>query len=101
MPASMSKQSEQLHAWTRPGELRGRHLPRHLACLRGAAWPATREELIDFAARTGAPLQLLEDLYALPEDGVRYDSPEMALAPARSLHFHGVPRHPQHDHGAA
>ncbi|HEY0135610.1 MAG TPA: DUF2795 domain-containing protein [Nannocystis sp.] len=93
----MSMRREQLDAWTRPGN----HLSRHLAHLRDAAWPATREELIDFVARTSGPLQLLDDLYALPEDGTRYATPEIVLAPAQSLHFHWPPWHPQQDHGAA
>ena len=68
--------------------------------LRGVSWPATREELIDFAARTAAPPQLLEELYALPEDGRRYDTPEMALAPAQHLQY-WHPRQAHHDHGTA
>ena len=87
--------SEQHAAWTRPGGALA-----HLAHLRGACWPATRDELIDFVARSDAPLQLLEELYALPEDGARYDSPEMVLVPTRAvqLRWH---RHPHPDHGAA
>lgn len=37
-------------------------------------WPATRDDLIVHAAVTGAPLQLLEELFALPADDSRYDS---------------------------
>jgi hypothetical protein len=85
--------SERLDAWTQRRN--------HLFRLRGASWPATREDLIDFVARTDAPLQLLEDLYALPGDGTRYDTPEMVLAPARSRQLYWHPCHPGHDHGAA
>ena len=30
--------------------------------LEDAPWPATREELIDYAVRSGAPLEVLENL---------------------------------------
>jgi hypothetical protein len=40
-----------------------------------AAWPATKDELIDYANRTGAPLELVENLQALEEDeGEAYDT---------------------------
>lgn len=37
-------------------------------------WPATRDDLIAHAAASGAPLQLLEELFALPADDRCYDS---------------------------
>ena len=44
--------------------------------LEDAPWPATREELIDYATRSGAPLEVIENLEDLEEDGVEYDSIE-------------------------
>ena len=55
--------------------------PIHVAQLRDAPWPATKDELIEFAARTGAALQLLEELYALPDGETRYVALETVLAP--------------------
>ena len=34
-----------------------------------APWPATREELIDYANRSGAPEEVIENLEELEEDG--------------------------------
>ncbi|MGB1089778.1 MAG: DUF2795 domain-containing protein, partial [Schleiferiaceae bacterium] len=31
-------------------------------------WPATRDELIDYAIRTGAPLEVVENLQAIEEE---------------------------------
>ena len=33
-----------------------------------APWPATKDELIDFAIRTGAPLEVVENLQELEDD---------------------------------
>jgi hypothetical protein len=44
--------------------------------LEDAPWPATKEELIDFAQRTGAPMELLENLMKLEDDGQPYESIE-------------------------
>ena len=44
--------------------------------LEDAPWPATREELIDYATRSGAPLEVIENLEDLEEDGEVYDSIE-------------------------
>ncbi|MCU0447477.1 MAG: DUF2795 domain-containing protein [Microscillaceae bacterium] len=44
--------------------------------LEDAPWPATKEELIDYAQRTGAPLELLENLLKLEDDGQPYESIE-------------------------
>jgi hypothetical protein len=35
--------------------------------LEDAPWPATKDELIDYAERTGAPKQVLENLYELED----------------------------------
>lgn len=44
--------------------------------LEDAPWPATREELVDFAQRSGAPLEVGENLLDLPDDGMTYESIE-------------------------
>ncbi|MBP5637364.1 MAG: DUF2795 domain-containing protein [Bacteroidales bacterium] len=41
-----------------------------------APWPATREELIDYANRSGAPEEVIENLEELDEDGEIYESIE-------------------------
>ena len=39
------------------------------------AWPANKDELIDYAIRTGAPLEVVENLQAIEdEEGETYDS---------------------------
>ena len=43
--------------------------------LSAAPWPANKDELIDYAIRTGAPLEVVENLQAIEdEDGENYDS---------------------------
>ena len=44
--------------------------------LEEAPWPATRNELIDYAERTGAPLEVIENLRELPDDDTIYESIE-------------------------
>ena len=41
-----------------------------------APWPATRLELIDYADRTGAPLEVIDNLEAMEDDGEPYESIE-------------------------
>ena len=36
--------------------------------LSDAPWPATKDELIDYAIRTGAPLEVVENLQAIDEE---------------------------------
>ncbi len=36
--------------------------------LSDAPWPATKDELIDFSIRTGAPLEVVENLQAMEEE---------------------------------
>lgn len=62
----------------------------HVRHLRGAPWPATKDELIEFAARTGAALALLEELYALPDGDARYAALETLPAPAHVARDRGV-----------
>ena len=42
-----------------------------------APWPATKEELIDYANRSGAPEEVIENLEELEDDGEVYESIEI------------------------
>ena len=42
--------------------------------LEDAPWPATKDELIDYAERTGAPLEVIENLQLIEDDGEPYES---------------------------
>ena len=46
--------------------------------LEDAPWPATKDELIDFAIRSGAPMEVVEILQELIEDepGMQWDTIE-------------------------
>jgi hypothetical protein len=51
--------------------------PELASFLEDAPWPATKEELIDFAERSGAPMQVIENLQELEEDDmIVYESIE-------------------------
>jgi hypothetical protein len=41
-----------------------------------APWPATKEELIDYAERIGAPLEVIENLKELEDSEEPYESIE-------------------------
>ncbi|NUN08544.1 MAG: DUF2795 domain-containing protein [Ignavibacteriaceae bacterium] len=41
-----------------------------------APWPATKEELIDYAERIGAPLEVIENLRELEDSDEPYESIE-------------------------
>jgi hypothetical protein len=45
-------------------------------CLDDAPWPATKEELIDYAMRTGAPTQVIQNLEELEDSDEPYESIE-------------------------
>ena len=44
--------------------------------LEDAPWPATREELIDYAMRSGAPMEVIENLQEIEDEGEPYESLE-------------------------
>lgn len=44
--------------------------------LEDAPWPATREELIDYATRSGAPLEVIENLTEMEDEGEVYETIE-------------------------
>lgn len=44
--------------------------------LEDAPWPATKEELIDYATRSGAPLEVIENLQEIEDEGDVYESIE-------------------------
>ena len=48
--------------------------------LEDAPWPATKDELIDYAVRSGAPLEVLENLQEIEEDDEVFESIEEHLA---------------------
>ena len=37
--------------------------------LEDAPWPATKDELIDYAIRSGAPIEVVENLQELEDEG--------------------------------
>jgi len=41
--------------------------------LEDAPWPATKEELIDFCIRSGAPVEILENLREIEDEGEVYN----------------------------
>ncbi len=41
--------------------------------LEDAPWPATKEELIDWAIRSGAPQEVIENLKEIEDEGESYD----------------------------
>lgn len=44
--------------------------------LEDAPWPATKDELIDYAQRSGAPLEVIENLNELDEGNMVYEAIE-------------------------
>ena len=44
--------------------------------LEDAPWPATKEELIDFAIRSGAQMEVIENLQEIEDEGEVYESIE-------------------------
>ena len=44
--------------------------------LEEAPWPATRDELIDFAIRSGAPIEVIENLQQLDDESEMYEGIE-------------------------
>jgi hypothetical protein len=44
------------------------------SALDDAPWPATRDELLDYAQRSGAHPQVIENLQELEDEGEEYDS---------------------------
>jgi hypothetical protein len=44
--------------------------------LEDAPWPPTKEELIDFFIRSGAPMEVIENLQEIEDEGEVYDSIE-------------------------
>ena len=41
-----------------------------------APWPATKDELIDYAMRSGAPMEVIENLQELEDDGEPFENME-------------------------
>ena len=53
--------------------------------LEDAPWPATKDELIDYATRSGAPLEVLENLQEIEDEGEVYESISLRFFSSRSL----------------
>ncbi len=46
------------------------------AHLEDAPWPANKQELLDYADRTGAPIEVIQNLEAIEDDGEPYENME-------------------------
>ena len=57
--------------------------------LEEAPWPATRDELIDYAIRSGAPLEVIENLQAMEDEGEIYENGPVVDA-VKSFHRQGA-----------
>jgi hypothetical protein len=44
--------------------------------LEDAPWPATKDELIDYVIRSGAPIEVVENLQELEDEGEYYEGIE-------------------------
>jgi len=49
--------------------------------LEDAPWPASRDELIDYAVRSGAPLEVMENLQEMEDEGEVYETIEDVWPP--------------------
>jgi hypothetical protein len=45
--------------------------------LEDAPWPATREELLEWAIRSGVPTEVIENLREIEDEGEVYDSKDL------------------------
>ena len=57
--------------------------------LEDAPWPATKDELIDYAMRSGAPLEVIENLQEMEDEGEIYERVEgfFGDSPLRGVFF--------------
>jgi len=78
---SLRKQGKRL----RQNQHKKKQLKRHITMywtlelaskLEDAPWPATKDELIDYAMRSGAPLEVIENLQEIEDEGETYESIE-------------------------
>ena len=59
--------------------------------LEDAPWPATKDELIDFAIRSGAPMEVIENLQEIEDEGEAYESiEEIWPDELRLADYHGI-----------
>lgn len=42
--------------------------------LEDAPWPATKDELIDYSMRSGSPVEVIENLQELEDEGEMYEN---------------------------
>ena len=50
--------------------------------LEDAPWPATKDELIDYSIRSGAPIEVIENLQELEDEGDLYEGAWVQPLPA-------------------
>ena len=50
--------------------------------LEDAPWPATKAELIDYAVRSGAPLEVIENLQEIEDEGDQWRTSRSDRKPA-------------------
>ena len=67
--------------------------------LEDAPWPATKEELIDYATRSGAPLEVIENLEEIEDEGDIYESiediwPDYPFSTKKNIKFNHGPTGP-------
>ena len=55
--------------------------------LEDAPWPATKDELIDYAMRSGAPLEVIENLQEMEDEGEIYERYLAGLSEQRGFLF--------------
>jgi hypothetical protein len=65
--------------------------------LEDAPWPATKDELIDYAIRSGAPVEVIENLQALEDDGEPYENIEEIWPAAFGRGVPTLQTRPRHD----
>ena len=65
--------------------------------LEDAPWPASKDELIDFAIRTGAPMEVAENLQDLEDEGEIYENIEEIWPdyPSREDFLYPKPQNPK------
>ena len=54
--------------------------------LSDAPWPATKDELIDYAIRAGAPLEVVENLQSIEDEGETNEKSQTRLFFCLNLH---------------
>jgi hypothetical protein len=61
--------------------------------LSDAPWPANKDELIDYAIRAGAPLEVVENLQSIEDEGEIYESMEEIWPDGYIRHLHNIQKY--------